>query len=296
MIVVFDAIQAMFFTMTGLDAQLIAEFVENGVVVIPSVIDRDEIRETLKELSNFLIVSGCDPCDLSRTAGALSKLSSTNGAGGILDVFYEDWKLRLNEHPRIVSSIQDLWLHTYAQFSPDDGEDATFGHPFGSFDPAAGYMYIDRVCYRVPSDVSSQFGPTKKKQLQRSLTPHLDCCPHDIYGKGSKWRPIQAFLCLTDTLLPDHGGFEACPGHHLHFAEWAEKRSVGAARPGGEAPAASPPCVGDFTPIRPIEDKDVLEKFRHIACKAGDLVCWVCIRSLLYSLFSPFLKSSLLIS
>ena len=36
-----------------------------------------------------------------------------------------------------------------------------------------------------------------------------------------------------------------------------------------------PPCVGDFTPIRPVEDRDILERFQHVPCKAGDMVCWV---------------------
>jgi hypothetical protein len=33
--------------------------------------------------------------------------------------------------------------------------------------------------------------------------------------------------------------------------------------------------VGDFTPIRPVEDRDILDRFQHVPCKAGDLVCWV---------------------
>jgi len=248
----------------------IAEFINNGVVVIPNVVDSGLIDDTLRQLRHYLSSTGCDPNDLVNTAGTLSNLSSTNGAGGILDIFYEDWKLRLNESPVIVSILQELWRHTYAQYSPgDDGSD--FQHPFGNFDPNEGYLYIDRVCFRVPDDISAKFGPTKKKQLQRSLTPHLDCCPHDMYGKDSKWRPIQAFLCLTDTLLPDQGGFEACPGHHKGFAQWASSRTPSVSKSGEEFV----PCVGDFTPIRPLEDKDVLEKFRHIPCKAGDLVCWV---------------------
>lgn len=253
----------------GVNSQLIAEFIENGVVVIPDLLTTEEIDSTLRNLCQFLASSGCDSTDLANTAGALSNLSSTNGAGGILDVFYEDWKLKLNEHPLVVSALQDLWRNTYARYSPGENS-SNFEHPYGEFDPDIGYMYIDRVCYRVPSDISSQFGQSKKKQLQRSLTPHLDCCPHDMYGKGSKWRPIQAFLCLTDTLLPNQGGFEACPGHHVGFAKWAHNRPL----QGGTG--AAPPCVGDFTPIRPIEDKDVLDRFRHIPCKAGDLVCWVC--------------------
>lgn len=256
----------------SLNSNLIDEFVENGIVVIPGLISAEEVENTLNNLRNFLSSAGCDETDLNNTAGSLAKLSSTNGAGGILDVFYEDWKLRLNEHPAIVLAVQELWRHTYGLKT--EGEESYFEHPFGEFDPDKAFMYIDRICYRVPDKVSSHFGPSKKKTLQRSLTPHLDCCPHDMYAKGSKWRPIQAFICLTDTLLPDQGGFEACPGHHRDFAKWAQDRAPSGANRAGEI-AATAPCVGDFTPIRPIEDKSVLENFRHIPCKAGDLVCWV---------------------
>lgn len=45
-------------------------------------------------------------------------------------------------------------------------------------------------------------------------------------------------------------------------------------RPGDEDKLLPPPCVGDFTPIRPSEDKDIIDRFRHIPCRAGDMVCW----------------------
>ena len=32
--------------------------------------------------------------------------------------------------------------------------------------------------------------------------------------------------------------------------------------------------VGDFTPIRPKEDRHILDMIQHIPVKAGDLVCW----------------------
>jgi ectoine hydroxylase-related dioxygenase (phytanoyl-CoA dioxygenase family) len=35
-----------------------------------------------------------------------------------------------------------------------------------------------------------------------------------------------------------------------------------------------PPCVGQFTPIRMVEDRDIIDRFEHIPCNAGDLVCW----------------------
>jgi hypothetical protein len=267
-----------------MDHVFVERFVENGVVVVPSVLSETEIGEVLSELEAYLLKNGCDPKNLAGTAGELAKLSSTNGSGGVLDVFYEGWKLKLNEHPKIVEILQSLWANSYAPYREEDS-DSLFSHPFGEFDPTQGFMYIDRVCYRVPSAVSASFGPTKRKQLQRSLTPHLDCCPHDMYGKGSKWRPIQAFLCLTDTMEPEQGGFEACLGHHKNFTEWASNRPGSALPPpGGVDPVAggagattatTAPCLGDFTPIRPGLDQDVLDKMQSIPCRAGDLVCWV---------------------
>lgn len=35
-----------------------------------------------------------------------------------------------------------------------------------------------------------------------------------------------------------------------------------------------PPCVGQFTPIRMIEDADIIRRFEHIPCMAGDMVLW----------------------
>lgn len=259
----------------SLSVEYLDTFIRDGVVIIPNIIGEFEVCEALDSLHRSLMAKGCNTSSLHDTASALKNLSSTNGSGGILDIFYEDWKLKLNEHPAIVSALQALWAATYSD--PQNSTSGNFAHPYGNFDPMQGFMYIDRVCFRVPTLVSAAHSESKKKQLQRSLTPHLDCCPHDMYGKDSKWRPIQAFLCLTDTLLPNQGGFEACLGHHRNFTEWAASRTGG--RDGQPAP-----CVGDFTPMRPVEDKDVLDRMSHVPCKAGDLVCWVSNATLLYGL------------
>lgn len=91
-------------------------------------------------------------------------------------------------------------------------------------------MYIDRVCFRVPEIISQKFR-VKKKSLHRSLTPHLDCCPHKLYTSEKefpKWRPIQAFISLTDTLKINEGGFEAHPGFHIKFNDWVANRKPSA--------------------------------------------------------------------
>ena len=45
-----------------------------------------------------------------------------------------------------------------------------------------------------------------------------------IFQAVPKWRPIQAFIALTDTLNADEGGFEAAPGLHLAFDDWVANR------------------------------------------------------------------------
>ena len=82
-------------------------------------------------------------------------------------------------------------------------------------------------------------------------------------------------------MLPEQGGFEACVGLHREFKQWSLKRSAASTISSNNGSInndlSSPPCIGDFTPIRPMEDKDILDRFKHIPCKAGDLVCWVSI-------------------
>ena len=143
-------------------------------------------------------------------------------------------------------------------------------------------MYIDRVCYRLPDSISCCNHPNgvkikKKNMIQRSLTPHLDCCPDRLYESDKaypKWRPIQAFVALTDTLEPNQGGFEACLEHHIHFDEWKKSRKPFFKKNNHNEYIPISSCVGDFTPIRPIEDHDIIHRFQHIPCRAGDLVCW----------------------
>ena len=70
----------------------------------------------------------------------------------------------------------------------------------------------------------------KLRSLQRSLNPHLDCCPDTFcdpkHAKTTKWRPIQCFVSLTDNLEPHTGGFEAVlGGFHRSFDDWARNRT-----------------------------------------------------------------------
>ena len=266
-----------------LSSSQIEEFRENGVLVVKNLLTAAEVETVRKDFHAFLAGYDVLHDNLTSTASNLSQLSSTGGAGGILDVFYTGWKLALNEHSKIVHILSELWEHTYATAS-----DPLYDHPFGPFDAYKGFMYIDRVCYRLPDTISSSSNNLKKtRNLQRSLTPHIDCCPHKMFqsvGDKSynKWRPIQAFIALTDTPDAQMGGFEACLGFHREFNDWSETRvgNTTSIQKGLENEnvhrdlAELPPCVGQFTPIRPKGDQDILQRFQHIGCHAGDLVLW----------------------
>jgi hypothetical protein len=128
-------------------------------------------------------------------------------------------------------------------------------------------LYYVLLSGQVPDAVSKRF-QHKKKGLQRSLTPHLDCCPHNLYSsekvcvlisvmiqiiaisnitpvklkKFPKWRPIQAFVALTDSTNADEGGFEAAPRMHAEFDQWVARRAPTISRDSdGQTVTTDPP-------------------------------------------------------
>lgn len=212
---------------------------------------------------------------LEETAGGLRHLSSTGGSGGVLDLYYPKWKLKLAENPKFFDAISQLWKATYASYNPKEEDQQEqqqhlYAHPFEApFDAKKGYFYLDRIGFRVPDIISAQHAKGKR-HLQRSLTPHLDCCPSALYNSDKKvprWRPIQSFIALTDNWQDETGGFECVRGFHRDFSQWAKTR-------GPCINGLPPACVGDFTPIRPIEDADVIARFESIHYGAGAVIAF----------------------
>lgn len=271
----------------------IHSFLEDGVLVVDKVLTEEELDEALKGLKDTLASHGVDCDDLSKSGHALRHLSSTNGSGGVLDLFYDTWKLKVATKARLFRMTSQLWKAAYCHKDEalDDlkAEEQYKWHPFGAFDTERGYAYIDRIGYRLPSKLSDELGArqtdgaTKSKKktapLQRSLTPHLDCCPENLFEGKSKWRPIQCFISLTDNLEANTGGFEVAKGFHREFDDWARNRPPSViTRKGGNGQSETisilAPCLGEYTHIRPKEDALVMRRIVHIPVRAGSAVFW----------------------
>ena len=236
-----------------LTAEQLQTFLQDGVLVVENVLSQEELADAVAGLEHTLATHQVDPDHLAQSGHHLRHLSSTNGSGGVLDLFYEDWKLKLiAANSKLFAITTELWKAAYCHNNEDREDLLLLGegdnieqlfkwHPYGAFDCHKGYMYIDRIGYRLPTKLAKELGAkartvgtttadtsvsrgmsnthhhddNKKKAkksmpIQRSLTPHLDCCPSTFFMDPltkTKWRPIQCFVALTDALEPDTGGY-----------------------------------------------------------------------------------------
>jgi len=270
-----------------LTKEQIDQYLDQGVLVVDDILGPSEVKAANEGLKQTLAEHGIDTQDLSSTGHKLQTLSSTNGSGGVLDLFYPEWKMKLASNPRLFNATSQLWEAAYCHNGESldalDDEFTFKWHPYGPFDCTRGYMYIDRIGYRIPTSLAKQLGSdisvTKKsKPIQRSLTPHLDCCPDNFFSaEASKWRPIQCFVSLTDNLEANTGGFEAAPGFHKEFHKWSRPESTitkKTANGGREEITFPAPCIGEYTHIRPKEDAEVMARIQHIPVRAGSAVFW----------------------
>lgn len=261
-----------------LTAAQLETFATDGVLVVENFLSETDIERYKTDIHNTLARHGVDTLNLNSSGQQLAALSSTNGSGGVLDIFYEKWKIELATNPNLFAMTCELWancLYSDGESKPEvTNRDYYKWHPHGSFDPRRGYMYVDRVGYRIPTNLARQLGQSKKRPLQRSLTPHLDCCPEHLWEEAEKWRPIQSFVALGDARFENQGGFEAASGFHREFHHWAASRLP--TRHQRVAPGDGPPslCKGEYTHIRPNEDRSVLVRVKHVPVSAGSVVFW----------------------
>eukprot|EP00980_Cylindrotheca_fusiformis_P028118 scaffold22581_cov123-Cylindrotheca_fusiformis.AAC.15 len=271
--------------MSRLSVEQKEQFRKDGVLVVENVLTSADVEQAVRGLHRTLAKNGVHSpaVDDENSARAFQKLSSTNGSGGVLDVFYEDWKMEIATNPNLFQITTELWDATFCR----QRNSSVWSHPFGSFDCEKGYMYIDRICYRLPTKSAEELGERingdrkkkKARSMQRSLTPHLDCCPATFHQNAAKWRPIQCFVSLTDNLEANTGGFEAAKGFHHDFEHWTKHRKptitiTKESNSTNKIIETPPPCVGEYTHIRPVEDREVMERVCHLPVSAGSAVFW----------------------
>ena len=92
-----------------------------------------------------------------------------------------------------------------------------------------------------------------------------------------KWRPIQCTVSLTGSEEKNHGGFECVKGFHKEFDHYfkgtkSEQFTSGDRIGSLSRPLAPTICVGQFTRLRPHEDKTVVNRYTHIPAKPGRFV------------------------
>ena len=288
-----------------LSAAQIACFKQDGVLVVPNMLDHHQLVLARRGMAATMRAHGVEgvalgtndkddnvnndaaAAALNRTANALAPLSSTGGAGGVLDLFYDDWKLQVTlRNVRYAKAMSQLYDATYAA-DVDHDKSSLWQHVHGPFDSTKLFAHVDRVGFRVPDSVSRAHSSGPRRPLQRSLTPHLDCCPRTMlsgaesFGASGKqlprWRPIQCLLSLSDTSQANYGGFEAVRGFHHEFAAYYEACCVDSGVADSTTPISAPPlprCVFDYCHIRPREDASIISRFEHIACPAGGAIFW----------------------
>jgi Gig2-like len=227
----------------------IEEFERDGVVVIENVLTNSEVQNARQNFHAQLsemnidhdgILRGDVECDVGhRIKGPASR------------IFYARWKMDVHFHPKVVASMKDLMIQTYGQNI--DG----YSHPFGEFSDILGY--VDRVCWRLPDSIREEGG----------LGLHLDRNPTNPYllnsgGRSNlkKWRPIQAFVTLTDHYITNSGGLRVVKGFHREIDEY-----FGSEEENNEED-------GEFFRMGSKKYTSLQQRLEPIFVSKGSLVCW----------------------
>ena len=98
-----------------LSQEQIGEYLKNGVLVVDDMLNELELKEAKNGMIQSLKKRGVNSFDVKdeESARAFEKLSSTNGSGGVLDIFFDPWKLKIATHPKLFAATQQLWKAVY---------------------------------------------------------------------------------------------------------------------------------------------------------------------------------------
>jgi ectoine hydroxylase-related dioxygenase (phytanoyl-CoA dioxygenase family) len=261
-----------------LSAEQLAQYDQDGILVVPNVLSEEEIAAAIKGFDEHLLLK--DKVDVTKLSETHTNKAGLGGRSGLYELYLQPWKMKVHESEKAYQAITDLYSNFFAK------NIAGYENPFAEhMDGSKAFLYIDRVNFRLPSSIKAGEG----------LIQHVDCDPCNLYGfylqdqkeldrvekemlqerakdktglsdwrvwregtqQRGKWRPIQGFIALTDNLEANRGGFEAAPGWHKKV----ESKFTKSENPKGE-----------FTALH--EHKDIVDDFKHIPYAKGSLVLW----------------------
>ncbi len=231
------------------------EFRETGLLVVEDVLNADEVQATRDAFHAHLltslnidhdaVLSHTQPPPQHRIKSPVSR------------IFYSSWKLlNVHLHEKVVETAKDILNKTYGT-----GNDPDFSHPYGPFKEILAY--VDRICWRLPDYVRAEGG----------LGLHLDRNPFDPYLLRSttgltKWRPIQAIVCLTDHFDGESGGLKVVPGFHKEIDRYFSKSET--------QPDTQPDTNegGEFFRLNSTSHTALQRRCRPVIAPAGSIVFW----------------------
>jgi hypothetical protein len=271
-------------------------FRRDGVLVVPGLLSDEEADRVSDEFHKFLAPAMKIYHDDIKSSQGLSNAR----LAGIVDCFWQKWKMDLNSNPKFIDILQDLYDHTYGSETASNPDDL-FYSPFAPLHKEENgrtnlFYYIDRANYRIPKDVLPIKGlpihvdcdpkflydrlPKTEEELKRASELLGKCMeyqkdgssdPKDMEGRSKaltekrdlrwKWRPFQSFVALTDNPHKDLGGFMAIKEM---FAKITSKECT-------DLMQHSKPN-GEFTVLENFPE--IHEKIEDIIYKKGDLVIW----------------------
>lgn len=229
--------------MMELTAEQIDEYKQTGLLIIENVLTEEEVETARKGLHNQLLLHGIDHDKVLSREQVLEegvRLKSTASK-----FYYSKWKLDVHLHENVYACMKQLMQATYISQSKN------FEHPFGPADDIL--PYIDRVCWRLPDIIRAEGG----------LDLHLDRNPFDPYHNLTKWRPIQAFVTLTDSYGSEAGGLRVVKGFHQEIDTYFNKSNKNSSSDKGE-----------FYRMNSLSHASLRKRLEPIMAAKGSLVCW----------------------
>jgi len=243
----------------------INEFINDGMTVIENVFSDEEIDAIREQLHDQLRSMGMDHEKI--LSGETKPSSDVRIKAKPSRIFYNKWKIDAHTNPKVYYCMKRLMDRTFTS-----GIEPGFEHPMGRPEVAFSQpkvtpgsegrsstdilAYVDRICYRTPDHIRAEGG----------LGLHLDRNPTDPYLLKSNtlkmWRPIQAFIALTDQYGSESGGLRVVRGFHKEIDEYFENNTEDINNKG---------C---FFRLNSKSHAKLEKRCQPVNVRRGSIVCW----------------------